>query len=69
MPGDPDECRERAKRCWGLAAEAKEPSLKASLLDLAQRWAALATDLEATKRLLAAWGEPSAPTKRAQKCH
>ena len=62
MPGDPNECRGHAERCWALAAEAKEPVLKASLVDLAQRWAALATDLEATKRLLDAWGEPGFPT-------
>ena len=59
MPGDPNECREHAKRCWALAAEAKEPVLKGSLVDLAQRWAVLANDLEATKRLLDAWGDPA----------
>jgi hypothetical protein len=56
MPGDPNECRRNAKRCWALAAESKNPVLKESLVDLAQRWAALSTDLEATKRLLDAWG-------------
>jgi hypothetical protein len=61
MPGDPKECREHAKRCWALAAEAKNPALKESLVDIAQRWAVLATDLEATKRLLDAWGEPGFP--------
>ena len=59
MPGDPNECRNHAKRCWALAAETDNPVLKASLVDLAQRWAALATDLEATKSLLEAWGEPA----------
>jgi hypothetical protein len=57
MPGDPNECRSHAKRCWALAAECNNPALKQSLVDLAQRWAALATDLEATKSLLDAWGE------------
>jgi hypothetical protein len=52
MPGDPNECRERAKRCWALAAEARNPALKESLIDLAQRWSALATDLEATNSLV-----------------
>lgn len=61
MPGDPKECRERAKRCWALAAEARNPVLKESLVDLAQRWAVLASDLEATKRLLDGWGEPGFP--------
>ncbi len=58
MPGDPKECRQHAKRCWALASETDNPVLKESLVDLAQRWAALATHLEATKRLLDAWGKP-----------
>ena len=61
MPGDPNECRERAKRCWALAAEARNPALKESLVDLAQRWSALATDLEARNRVLDLWGEPGFP--------
>ena len=54
MPGDPKECRKRAKRCLALASEASNPVLKDSLKDLAKRWAALATDLEATNTLLEA---------------
>jgi hypothetical protein len=61
MPGDPNECRRHAKRCWALAVEAKNPVIKESLVDLAQRWAALATDLEATKRLLDSWESPDFP--------
>ena len=57
MPGDPNECRERAKRCWALAAEANDSSIKDSLVDLAQRWALLAVDLELTQRLLDTWGD------------
>ena len=59
MPGDPKQCREHAKRCLQLAQEATNPALKDSLSDIAQQWMHLATDLEATKRLLDAWGEPS----------
>jgi hypothetical protein len=59
MPGDPKQCREHAKRCLELAHEATNPALKDSLSDIAQQWMRLATDLEATKRLLDAWGEPS----------
>ena len=36
MPGDPNECREHAKRCWALAAETKNPALKDNLVDLVQ---------------------------------
>jgi hypothetical protein len=56
MPGDPKECREHAKRCWALASETINPVLKESLVELAQRWVAIATDLETTKRLLDTWG-------------
>jgi hypothetical protein len=52
MPGDPEECRAHAKRCWALAAETKDPVLKDSLLDVAQRWARLSSDLETTLDLL-----------------
>jgi hypothetical protein len=42
-------------------ASGTNPALRESLLDLARTWARLATDLEATKRLLDAWDleEPS----------
>jgi hypothetical protein len=66
MPGDPNECRERAKQCWQLASEANSPALKATLVDLAQRWARLATDLETTKDLLKDWGDPDFGKKSRQ---
>jgi hypothetical protein len=53
MPGDPKECRERAKRCLALASQTNNPNLKESLTDIANRWAALATELEATRALMA----------------
>ena len=59
MPGDPKECREHAKRCWALASETNNLTLKESLLDLAQRWASLASDLQTTRELLEKWGEDS----------
>jgi len=55
MPGDPKECREHAKRCWALASEVTNPALKESLVESAQRWSRLATDLEATHILLEEW--------------
>jgi hypothetical protein len=63
MPGDPNECREHAKRCWALASQTKNPVLQESLVDLAQRWAVLAVDLAATRRLLDTWGS-EAPDKK-----
>jgi hypothetical protein len=53
MPGDPNVCREHAKRCWALASETKNPALKDSLVDLAQRWARLAVDLQFTRDFMA----------------
>ena len=57
MPGDPKECREHARRCWALAGEAKNPEIKNSLIEIAQRWTVLASDLEATHKLLKAFEE------------
>ena len=62
MPGDPEECRQHAKRCWALAGEAKNPEIKNSLVEIAQRWTTLAADLEATHKLLKAYGD--APDKK-----
>ena len=62
MPGNPKECTEHAKRCWALAAETKNPALKESLVEIAQKWARLATELEATRALLADWA-PEKPKK------
>jgi hypothetical protein len=61
MPGDPKECRERAKRCMELAAATDNAALKQSLLDLANKWTRLADDLEATRRMLDALGKSKEP--------
>ena len=60
MPGNPEECRAHARRCWALAAEVTNPVLKESLTDLAQRWAKVAADLEVTRQLLSS----GAPRRR-----
>jgi hypothetical protein len=59
MPGDPKECREHASNCLRLAAEARSPSHKEHFEKLAERWMALAKDLEFTQTLLATWGNPN----------
>ena len=48
MPGDPKEFRENATRCLAMAADAPDPDLRESLVETAQRWLRLATDIEAT---------------------
>ena len=57
MPGDPKECLDHAKACLRLAAEARRPSDKKHFEELAERWQALARDLEFTQVLLATWGD------------
>lgn len=65
MPGDPKECMEHATNCLRLAAEARSAEQRQHFEELAQRWLALARDLEFTQTLLATWGDPqdAAPTK------
>jgi hypothetical protein len=46
MPGNPKECRLHSMRCAELAATAKAPQLKSTLLDLSKSWARLADSLE-----------------------
>jgi hypothetical protein len=41
-----------------MASLATNPTLKESLEDTAQQWIRLASELEATKRLLDEWGDP-----------
>ena len=46
MSADPKECREQAKRCLRLAAEANDSVLRDSLTDTAHRWERLAAELQ-----------------------
>ena len=51
MGTDSKECRERALRCTELAQRATDPTLKAVLTDLAERWRKAAVDLECAGEL------------------
>ena len=52
MPSDPKEFRENATRCLAMAAETHPiPILRENLLETAQRWLRLATEIEATESL------------------
>lgn len=55
MPGDPNECRENAKRCLEFAQTARTEADRERFEGLAQRWLALATDFEAASVLLGKW--------------
>jgi hypothetical protein len=52
MPGDPKEFRLNAMRCAELAATAKTPQLRATLLDLSKSWVRLAESVEKTYALM-----------------
>jgi hypothetical protein len=56
MPGDPQECRENAKRCLEMAQTSRTQAEREGFEGLALRWLALASDYDATNSLLANWG-------------
>jgi hypothetical protein len=62
MPGNPKECRANAVHCLKRAAAASSPVTRDSFEALAKNWLKLATEIEATDRLLREWsvGEASA---------
>jgi hypothetical protein len=57
MPGDPQYCREQARRCADMLVVTKNPELRKLLEDLAVKWLQLALDLEKARALLEAHKE------------
>jgi hypothetical protein len=57
MPGDPNFCREKAARCDALAAEQKDPVLKATFADVAGSWQRMAEQLERLETFIDQAGE------------
>jgi phage gp29-like protein len=55
MPGDPKECREKARRCAELAANAPTSTMADLFIDIAAKWAALAAALEKAEQVIATW--------------
>lgn len=53
MRGDPNFCRENAARCAALAAEQKDPVLKATFADVAGSWQRIAKQLERLETFIA----------------
>ena len=51
MGTDPKQCRQRALWCTDLAERATEPTLKAVLTDLAERWQKAAVELECADKV------------------
>ena len=46
MPGDPKECRQRARNCQLLAEASKDALTRQTYIDLAKSWSRLAAELE-----------------------
>ena len=54
MLGDPQECREQAAQCRALAAHAPGAVLRRAYLGVAEKWEALAHEIEQAKMLVMA---------------
>jgi hypothetical protein len=54
MPGDPQFCRNQARRCADMAAVTKNAEMRKLLEDLAVKWLQLALDLEKARTILEA---------------
>ena len=63
MPGNPTECREQAKRCLQLAAEASSHLAKEHFKALAQSWMHLASDIELTNEIVTQWPKTDSRAK------
>ena len=57
IPGDPQECRERTRRCAQIAANVATPFASEVFADLAQSWLKLAADLERSQDFLTSIAE------------
>jgi hypothetical protein len=74
MPGDPNECRERARHCAEAARIANAPEERELFASLAQSWTRLAAELEEAQVFLntmaqveAAGSDKSQPACGAQR--
>ena len=59
MPGDPNRCREHARRCAEIARHAASLEARDHFTSLEQSWLRLATEIETGQTLLDLIGEIS----------
>ena len=52
MPGDPNRCREHARRCAEIARHTPSPEVRDHFTSLEQSWLRLAAEIESGQRLL-----------------
>ena len=59
MPGDPNRCREHARRCAEIARYTPSPEVRDHFTSLEQSWLRLAAEIESGQKLLDLIGEIS----------
>ena len=59
MPGDPNRCREHARRCAEIACHSASPEVRDHFISLEESWLRLAAELESGEKLLDLIGEIS----------
>jgi hypothetical protein len=59
MPGDPNRCREHARRCAEIARHTASPEVRDHFTSLEQSWLRLAAEIESGQKLLDLIGEIS----------
>ena len=59
MPGDPNRCREHARRCAEIARHSASPEVRDHFISLEESWLRLAAELESGEKLLDLIGEIS----------
>jgi hypothetical protein len=52
MPGDPNRCREHARRCAEIACQTASPEVRDHFTSLEQSWLRLAAEIESGQKLL-----------------
>jgi hypothetical protein len=59
MPGDPNRCREHARRCAEIARQTASPQVRDHFTSLERSWLRLAAEIESGQKLLDLIGEIS----------
>jgi hypothetical protein len=67
MPGDPKECRERARQCAELACTAETPEARSHFASLTRSWISLAAELEGAEAFINAVDRIAASDEAASK--
>jgi hypothetical protein len=66
MVAGPEQCRRYAARCMDLAREARTPSVRAQLEDLAHQWRQIASEIEKYREQIDELGLSPRPPRQIQ---